>query len=83
MEASRTLGFMALTPTDLSDWTRSDHYHNSFLIPPDESLRSTLDLSEQHGLPAHAVSEAQGKFLSLLSKSIQARRILEIGTLGG
>ena len=74
---------MSVTPTDLSDWTRSDRYHNSFLIPRDESLRSALDLSEQHGLPAHAVSEAQGKLLCLLAKSIQARRILEIGTLGG
>ena len=74
---------MALTPTDLTDWTRSDHYHNSFLIPPDESLRAALDLSEQHGLPAHAVSEAQGKLLCLVAKSIAVRRILEIGTLGG
>ena len=74
---------MAFAPTEHTDWTRSDLYHNRFLIPPDESLASALTHSEQHGLPPHAVSEAQGKFLNLLAKSIQARRILEVGTLGG
>ena len=74
---------MAFTPTDMTDWTRSDTYHNSFLIPPDDVLTATLKASEQNGLPPHAVSVAQGKFLNLLAKSIQARRILEIGTLAG
>jgi len=62
---------------------RSDNYHNRFLISPDDTLTSALKLSEQNGLPPYAVSEAQGKFLNLLAKSIQARRILEVGTLGG
>jgi predicted O-methyltransferase YrrM len=74
---------MAFTPTILTDWVRSDIYYNSFLIPSDDVFTSALNLSEQNGLPPYAVSEAQGKFLNLLAKSIQARRILEIGTLGG
>ncbi len=74
---------MSFTPTNMTDWIRSDSYHNRFLIPSDDALRSALNLSEQNGLPSYAVSEAQGKFLNLLAKSIQARRILEIGTLGG
>jgi predicted O-methyltransferase YrrM len=74
---------MAFTPTNMKDWIRSDAYHNRFLIPPDGVLTAALTLSEQNGLPSYAVSEAQGKFLNLLAKSIQARRILEIGTLGG
>jgi predicted O-methyltransferase YrrM len=74
---------MAFTPTILTDWVRSDIYHNSFLIPSDDVFTSALKLSEQNGLPPYAVSEALGKFLNLLAKSIQARRILEIGTLGG
>ncbi|CAF1089561.1 unnamed protein product [Adineta steineri] len=74
---------MAFDPTDMQDWIRSDQYHNRFLIPHDDALSSALNLSEQNKLPAYAVSEAQGKFLNLLVKSIQARRILEIGTLGG
>ena len=74
---------MAFTPTTITDWIRSDTYHNQFLILPDDTLSSALKLSEQNGLPSYAVSEAQGKFLNLLAKSIQTRRILEIGTLGG
>ena len=74
---------MAFTPTNITDWVRSENYHNSFLIPPDDVFTSALKLSEQNDLPPHAVSEAQGKFLNLLAKSIQARRILEVGTLGG
>ena len=74
---------MAFTPTDMTDWTRSDAYYNGFLIPPDDALTSALKVSEENGLPPYAVSVAQGKFLNLLAKSIQARRILEIGTLGG
>lgn len=74
---------MALEPTNLEDWIRSDIYHNRYLIPRDESLTTTLKLSEENGLPLYAVSEAQGKFLNLLAKSIQAHRIVEVGTLGG
>ncbi len=74
---------MAFTLTNMTDWVRSDIYHNHFLISPDDALTSALNLSEQNGLPPYAVSEAQGKFLNLLAKSIQARRILEVGTLGG
>ena len=74
---------MAFTPTNMADWRRSDVYHSQFLIPSDAALSSALKLSEENGLPAYAVSEAQGKFLNLLAKSIRARRILEVGTLGG
>ena len=38
---------------------------------------------EQAGLPAIDVSRLQGKFLDLLVRIFGARRILEIGTLGG
>lgn len=74
---------MAFAPTDMKDWVRSDAYHNRFLIPSDDVLITTLRTSEQNGLPPHAVSEAQGKFLNLLARTIRARRILEVGTLGG
>jgi predicted O-methyltransferase YrrM len=39
--------------------------------------------SIEEGLPAIAVSPAQGKLLQLLARSINAKRILEVGTLGG
>ena len=64
-------------------WTRSDLYHNSFLLRPDEALDHALSASKVAGLPKIAVSAAQGKLLYLLAKSIGAKRVLEVGTLGG
>ena len=65
------------------DWVRSDEYHNSFLIPHDDALEAARKNSAAHGLPEIAVSPAQGKLLNLLARSIGAKRILEVGTLGG
>ncbi|PBK86628.1 S-adenosyl-L-methionine-dependent methyltransferase [Armillaria gallica] len=73
----------ALPPTTVVDWDRSDNYHNSHLLQKDQALEFTVQNSEANGLPDIAVSPAQGKFLSLLAKSIGAKRILEVGTLGG
>jgi predicted O-methyltransferase YrrM len=69
--------------TTAEDWRRSDTYHNSFLLESDEVLEATLRNSAANGLPEIAVSAAQGKFLMLLALSIGAKRILEVGTLGG
>ena len=69
--------------TTLDDWTRSDQYHNSFLHTEDAILDAALKNSTDNGLPEIAVSAAQGKFLNLLVSSIGAKRILEVGTLGG
>ena len=70
-------------PTTLDDWERSDKYHNSFLIPPDPTLEAAAKRNDERGLPEIAVSPAQGKFLNLLAQSIGAKKILEVGTLGG
>ncbi|KAL0564102.1 O-Methyltransferase [Marasmius crinis-equi] len=64
-------------------WTREDKYHQSFLIPEDETPDFAVQNSNEKGLPDIAVSPLQGKLLYLISKSIAAKRILEIGTLGG
>jgi predicted O-methyltransferase YrrM len=64
-------------------WTSVDHYIGSQFIPQDSALDAALAESERAGLPAIAVSAAQGKWLHLLARAIGARRILEIGTLGG
>lgn len=69
--------------TTIEDWKRSDEYHNSFLINHDEVLEKTLANSTANGLPEIAVSRAQGKLLNLQARSIGAKRILEVGTLGG
>jgi len=64
-------------------WARSEAYHNSFLIGPDEPLEHARTRSDDAGLPSIAVSTAQGKLLNLIARSIRAKRILEVGTLGG
>lgn len=71
----------ALSPQD--EWTRSDLYHNSFLIPHDDSLEFAKKNSDDSGLPSIAVTAAQGKLLNLIARSVNAKRILEVGTLGG
>jgi predicted O-methyltransferase YrrM len=74
----------SLKPTTAEDWERSDKYHNSFLIPKDDVLDAAVKNSKEQGLPdIIAVSTAQGKFLHLVAKSIGAKKILEVGTLGG
>jgi predicted O-methyltransferase YrrM len=65
------------TPQDV------DAFLDSTLIGDDPVLSQALEDSNAAGLPRIAVSAQQGKFLSLLAGAIQARRILEIGTLGG
>jgi predicted O-methyltransferase YrrM len=65
-------------------WARSDQYHNSFLIKSDPILESVQTKSKEMGLRYEiAVSPAMGKFLNLLLLSIGAKRVLEVGSLGG
>ncbi|MFT4267553.1 MAG: O-methyltransferase [Xenophilus sp.] len=60
-----------------------DAYFSRLLAPPDDVLDGVLAASARAGLPAHEVSPVQGKLLALLVRLTQARRVLEIGTLGG
>jgi len=64
-------------------WTAVDEYINNLLVPSDPALDEALRASEQAGLPQINVAPNQGKLLSILARAIGARRILEIGTLGG
>jgi predicted O-methyltransferase YrrM len=64
-------------------WTAVDNYFSDLLIARDEKLDSALAANQKAGLPAIDVSRLQGKFLELLVRISGARRILEIGTLGG
>jgi predicted O-methyltransferase YrrM len=66
-----------------STWTMVDDYLQATLLPPDEVLASALARNQAAGLPAIDVSPTQGRFLHLLARIAGARRILEIGTLGG
>src|SRR5690606_33380689 len=49
----------------------------------DTALSDALAASDAAGLPAIAVSPAQGKLLHIFARMLGARRILEVGTLGG
>lgn len=64
-------------------WSSVDAYFEQALLPPDATLDATLKANSVAGMPAIDVSPLQGQFLSLLTKAIGARRVLEIGTLGG
>lgn len=68
---------------DQKTWTAVDDYLNDTLVQPDEALAAALEASRRAGLPDIAVSAPQGKLLNLLASAMGARRILEIGTLGG
>ncbi|BBY33840.1 O-methyltransferase [Mycolicibacter minnesotensis] len=56
---------------------------DNLLAGDDADLRAALAASDEAGLPPIAVSAQQGAFLNLLAAATGARRILEIGTLGG
>ena len=60
-----------------------DDFLDSTVLDDDPALSAALEASDAAGLPKIAVSAQQGKFLSLLAGAVGARRILEIGTLGG
>jgi predicted O-methyltransferase YrrM len=64
-------------------WSAVDDYISDHLIGEDAIQQETLEANRKAGLPAIDVSAAQGKMLQLLAKGVGAKRILEIGTLGG
>jgi predicted O-methyltransferase YrrM len=64
-------------------WRSVDEYFTGQLLAPDPVLDAALEANALGGLPAIDVSPAQGKLLHLLARTVGARRILEVGTLGG
>ena len=64
-------------------WAKVDDYLVEKLIPADAGLTAAREANAAAKLPAIDVSPTQGKFLFLLAKVRGARRILEVGTLGG
>ncbi|MEE1668917.1 O-methyltransferase [Streptomyces sp. WAC07094] len=64
-------------------WDDVDAYFTTLLSPTDEVLAAALRDSEAAGLPPINVAPNQGKLLQLLALIQGARRVLEIGTLGG
>ncbi|MGC2636888.1 MAG: O-methyltransferase [Acidobacteriaceae bacterium] len=64
-------------------WAGVETYVDGLLILSDPVLEAALAASEAAGLPEIAVTASQGKLLHLLARMLGARRVLEIGALGG
>ena len=64
-------------------WTAVDQYLGDLFAAHDEHLDAALKANRDAGLPAIDVSPLQGKFLQFLIQVTQAKRVLEIGLLGG
>jgi predicted O-methyltransferase YrrM len=64
-------------------WTAVDRYFGDLLAPHDSALEAAVRANRAAQLPAIDVSPLQGKFLHVLVQMTQAKRVLEIGTLGG
>jgi predicted O-methyltransferase YrrM len=66
-----------------ADYEAIDQFIADHFVDHDAALRAALQDSDKAGLPQIQVAPHQGKLLMLLAQAIRARRILEVGTLGG
>jgi predicted O-methyltransferase YrrM len=64
-------------------WNAVDRYVTDLLVPPDPALDAAVEATEAAGIPQMQVSPIEGKLLHLLARLVNARAILEIGTLAG
>lgn len=60
-----------------------DEYIKALLAPEDPALADTVRSLDRENMPQISVSANQGKFLQVLALLCHARRVLELGTLGG
>ncbi len=80
---------MAETP-NVEELTRNAHLRQEIetqiikrFAPEDDALRETLAAQKSAGLPEIQISPIQGRFLQVLAAACNAKKILEIGALGG
>jgi predicted O-methyltransferase YrrM len=66
-----------------AQWSAVDGYFSEQLVPHDPALEAALKASAEAGLPPINITPNQGRLLHLFARMVSARRILEIGTLGG
>lgn len=66
-----------------SVYAEVDHYLCDLFSWNDPILAKTEQSIRDHKLPEHSISAVQGQFLALLANMCKAKRIVEIGTLGG
>ncbi|MFN8165580.1 MAG: O-methyltransferase [Bacteroidia bacterium] len=60
-----------------------DSYISSLLASEDQVLQSIIQIIDANNWPQQSVSSNQGKFLQVLMKACNAKRVLEIGTYCG
>lgn len=78
-----TIVSMAIQPVNEDLLEKIDSYIEQLFVPADPALEQNLADAEAAGLPSIAVAPGQGRMMYLLAKMAGAKRILEIGTLGG
>src|SRR4051812_1222067 len=64
-------------------WAAIDRYFGELLSPEDEALAACMEANRNAGFPSIDVPSLLGQFLGLMVRISGARRVLEIGTLGG
>lgn len=69
--------------SDEKKWENVEEYINRKVVKPSLFFSDTLDVSQKEGLPPINVQAPEGKLMSILVRSINAKRSLEIGVLGG
>jgi len=68
---------------DKNIFEQVDNYISNLLAPEDKILKEAIGSLEKQNIPQISVSANQGKFLQVMAKLVKAKRILELGTLGG
>jgi len=66
-----------------ANWRRTDEFLSDMLVGHDQGLEAALAAQRGAGLPDIEVAPVSGKLLNLITRMSGARRVLEIGTLGG
>lgn len=72
-----------MSKADEKLWSEVDRYITETIPHNDAALAAVVEANRAAQLPAIDVSPTQGKLLHVLALALGARRVLEIGTLGG
>jgi len=72
-----------MVKTPLKRWVAVERFIVDHVVSHDAALDAAREANTGAGLPPIDVAPNEGKLLHLFALMVQARRILEIGTLGG
>lgn len=83
LDGGRRQGLAEAMDSTPAAWSAADSFLSDLFVGPDAELESALAAQRDAGLPEIEVAPVAGKLLNLLVRISGARRVLEIGTLGG